>query len=185
MTLDLSAISERARRASDKNKPRGLWRRFYAKFLPRPSTGCWIWTGSRSQGYGVIRQAHYGKARNAHRVSWELHCGPIPAGLFVCHKCDVRSCVNPDHLFLGTQRENMLDMHGKGRAARGEESHYSRITEEQVHQARAMLKDGMLQREVAEKIGLTQTSVSRIKRGESWGWLAERPRAALTGAPRT
>jgi hypothetical protein len=81
------------------------------------SGDCWIWTASKqTAGYGQFRR------RGAHRVVWEFTFGPIPAGMFVCHRCDVRTCVNPDHLFLGSHKDNMLDMAQKGRAARGDKN---------------------------------------------------------------
>ncbi len=94
-----------------------LHEKFYGKYVVDDSTGCWNWArGSFRAGYGAI--AHGKRTLKAHRVSYELHVGPIPAGMLVCHKCDNPRCVNPDHLFLGTVRDNALDMVSKGRAAR-------------------------------------------------------------------
>ena len=76
--------------------------------------GCWIWIGCITwNGYGVISVNN--RQIMTHRASWLCHVGPIPDGLFVLHKCDVRNCVNPDHLFIGTKRDNALDMVAKGR----------------------------------------------------------------------
>jgi hypothetical protein len=89
--------------------------RFWANVL-KTST-CWLWKGSkRPNGYGRLQvRGEVNKTFGVHRLSWELHNGPIPSGLFVCHKCDVPLCVNPEHLFLGTQLENMRDRRAKGR----------------------------------------------------------------------
>lgn len=84
----------------------------------RKGDGCWLWTGRLSVvGYGQIKQ-HY-QTRHAHRVSYELNIGPIPPGLVVCHTCDVRACVNPDHLWLGTFGDNNRDREAKGRGRWG------------------------------------------------------------------
>jgi len=90
--------------------------RFDKKWTPVPVTGCWVWTaGTTAAGYGYF---DYEDEIHAHRASYTMHIGPIPAGMHVLHKCDVRQCVNPDHLFLGTQVDNMKDMAAKGRAQR-------------------------------------------------------------------
>jgi hypothetical protein len=90
-----------------------FWRRV------QRSDGCWLWTGARNPaGYGVIRPKA-GRMIRVHRYSWELHFGAIPFDKEVCHTCDVRNCVRPDHLWLGTHEENVADMVAKGRNRSG------------------------------------------------------------------
>ncbi len=97
---------------------RSLQERFDEKYIPEPMSGCWLWTAHcQPNGYGAIERFD-GISLLAHRVSWELHFGPIPTGLCVCHKCDVKSCVNPNHLFLGTHADNVADKVKKNRQSR-------------------------------------------------------------------
>ncbi len=93
--------------------------RFNKKYLINEDTDCWEWTAALNNiGYGMFRWAT-GKMRTAHRASYELHKGPIPAGLSVCHSCDNPKCVNPEHLWAGTMKDNFDDMVSKGRAKLG------------------------------------------------------------------
>jgi hypothetical protein len=129
--------------------------------------GCWEWIGGKmSEGYGEIIVA--GKQRYAHRVSYELHFREIPAGLFVCHRCDNPGCVRPDHLFLGTHADNLRDAASKGRMERGEQHYNAKLTEDDV---RAIRADTRLQREIAEDLGISRQNVSLIQNHKTWEWL--------------
>ena len=102
--------------------PRPVSERFHEKYEKVPFSGCWIWTHAKMAkgGYGRITLKQGDQtATGAHRVSWILHKGPIPDGLWVLHRCDVPACVNPEHLFLGGASENALDAVRKGRHSNG------------------------------------------------------------------
>ena len=100
-------------------------KRFHARYIQEPNTGCWLWSAAGGgQHYGLF---HFrGKTIGAHRASWIFHKGEIPNGLYVLHKCDTRPCVNPDHLFLGTPKDNMQDCVKKGRHPKKKISHCKR-----------------------------------------------------------
>ena len=116
--------------------------RFDAKWTLEPNTGCWIWTGSAravkpgylQYGELVLQKNYEQKHFLAHRISWMLRKGEIPDGMDVLHRCDVPLCVNPDHLFLGTQKDNVTDMIQKGRkfVARGERAGSAKLKEHEV-----------------------------------------------------
>jgi len=146
-----------------------LAERFWAKVDKRGPDECWEWRGAKSNGYGLIGEG--GRTSGAHRVSWELANGAIPAS--VCHTCDNRGCVNPAHLFLCTHVGNMRDMVNKSRAARGDRVGSSELTEQDVHEIRQMLSCGVLQRVIAAKYAIAQQSISDINTGKQWGWLKE------------
>jgi len=144
--------------------------RFHSKYVVDTS-GCWIWIGSRDgKGYG-----HFGVAsginRKAHRVSYEMHKGPIPVGLVVCHKCDVPSCVNPDHLFVGTHQENTDDAVRKGRVAKGENSGVARLTE---HAVRLIRLSNLSERKLAALHGVHRSTINAVLSGRTWGHLDQR-----------
>lgn len=105
--------------------------RFRSRFDIAPS-GCWLWrTGLGPTGYGAFSVR--GVQTSAHRASWIINMGRIPKGKSVLHKCDVRNCVNPEHLFLGTQLDNVRDMHAKGRARKvSGDSHWTRVNPERL-----------------------------------------------------
>lgn len=99
-------------------RARPLRERFEAKIEKQPH-GCWRWIGARTVGYGVIGRGRRSEGVEfAHRVSFEIYKGPIPRGFIVCHTCDNRSCVNPDHLYAGTYSDNLRDAYERGRQPR-------------------------------------------------------------------
>lgn len=140
-------------------------------------SGCWLWIGSKdSNGYGRIGNGTRGKSEYAHRVFFEHYHGPIAKGLSVCHVCDVPHCVNPRHLWLGTQADNIKDMARKGRGhktgARGSQNGRSKLSETdipQIFKARAI---GLSQERIAEQFGIDQTSISDILNRKKWGHVA-------------
>lgn len=140
-----------------------LEERFWQKVRQGPN--CWEWTASRNaSGYGQIQAGpRLGRPLLAHRVSWELHNGPISDGMQVCHTCDHPPCVRPDHLFLGTNAENMLDMATKGRHVGTR-----RLTSEQAAEIRRRGLAGENQSKVAADFGTTQKNVSLIVLGKRW-----------------
>lgn len=142
--------------------PRDLETRFHDSYIPEPNSGCWLWIKSirKESGYGSIGDG--GRVFPAHRISYELHRGEIEEGLLVCHKCDVRSCVNPDHLFLGTQQDNMDDMREKHREARNETHGRAKLTDRQVQEIRDA--EGY-QYEIAEKYSISRSYVAALKLG--------------------
>lgn len=129
---------------------------------------CWLWTGCLlGGGYGGFRVK--AKTVRAHRQSWILTHGEIPDGLYVLHKCDNRKCVNPDHLFLGTQQDNMDDMTLKGRQAKGESNGEAKLTAAQITQIRHYHKCGNSQRTIARLFGVNQRTIGGVIRHETWG----------------
>lgn len=134
---------------------------------PNMSTPCWEWTASvtgskknPSKDYGAFKLN--GSRRKAHKVSYVNYCGNVPDGLCVCHKCDNTHCVRPDHLFLGTNADNMADKVRKGRQ-------YSKLTQEQVLEIRKLYATGnYTQRQLADMFNVDQTLISQIVNRKIW-----------------
>lgn len=141
--------------------------------------GCWTWNGSIHKfGYGLIagdpRPGASGKTLLAHRVSWELHFGPIPnSRLFVCHRCDNPACVNPAHLFLGTQGENVRDCSAKGRISRGEDRHCAKLDEVTVAIIRQRHASGDGLTKLSREYGVTKGSIWNVVRRKTWKHVKE------------
>lgn len=158
-----------------KGKTTSIERKFCSRVFACPS-GCWEWTGElqKSSGYGVLdtgnKRNGTRKVLRAHRISWNLYKGQIPEGLFVCHKCDNRKCVNPDHLFLGTNQDNVNDMISKGRNTRGELVKGSVFKEQDVIKIREMYLSGLTQADIWRAFDkkVTRGTIAKIVRYERW-----------------
>jgi hypothetical protein len=141
----------------------------FMKHIFKDSNNCWLWTGcSFKNGYGRMR---FGKfTRVPHRVSYELMIGSIPDGLLVCHSCDVRLCCNPDHLFLGTDADNIRDCQTKGRRAvfKGELHPMSKLKESDILTIRERRIKGEFLSKIADDFFVTASLVSMISKHKIW-----------------
>lgn len=141
---------------------------------------CHLWTGSTANGYGVLGIKSPRATKKTHRLAWELANGPIPDGLCVLHRCDVRACCNVAHLFLGTLADNIADMVAKGRQARGPtkrsvrgEAHaHARLTTPMVVALRTRLAAGETGRSLATEYGIAVSTVSAVKTRRLWKHVA-------------
>ncbi len=150
---------------------------FMEKVSPEPNTGCWLWMASLDNaGYGQFW--FLGTMMRSSRVSWLLFRGSIPKGkgchgVCVLHKCDVRACVNPDHLFLGTHQDNVDDREAKGRGRmpdnRGALNGLAKLTDDKVREIRTRYKaGGVSQAALAKEFGVARSTVSMVTSGRLW-----------------
>lgn len=146
--------------------------RFWAK-VAKADDGCWLWLGGLNvTGYGVFDVSRQDRGHRAHRRSWELTNGPIPNGLHVLHKCDVRNCVNPSHLYLGTHQDNMRDRTERQRAsslsgAAGERHGFAKLTDADVAEIRRLKSDEDLCHScIARRYSVSPSHISMIVRGK-------------------
>lgn len=142
--------------------------RFWPKVAKAGIDECWLWLASlTSVGYGCLRVN--GITRTAHTLSWEFAYGPIPSGLYVCHHCDTRNCVNPAHLFIGTPSDNSRDMGRKGRhpgpGFRGEQHPSARLSDADVAVIRSRHRAGETQTAIGKYYGVTSAQVCNIVNG--------------------
>lgn len=130
---------------------------------------CWEWQKSKSkQGYGQC--GFLGKVHLAHRISWKVFNGDLYPNILVLHKCDNPSCVNPEHLFLGTDKDNVMDSILKNRfhRAKGEQHHFSKYSTAQIREARLLKEKGLTYRVISEKTGIALKSLSGIINRKAW-----------------
>ena len=133
--------------------------------------GCWIYQRIENTGYGSITIKD--KAIAAHRFSFSLYNGEIPKGLYICHRCDVKSCVAPNHLFLGTAKDNRQDMLQKkrGNAPRGTKQPHAQLNEQKVSEIKLKLKNGERQVDIAKEYSVNRSVIVDIKRGKNWHYV--------------
>jgi hypothetical protein len=155
---------------------KALMHRFSTRYIPEPNSGCWLWTGAVTvEGYGRLRRGRGDIL--AHRLSYLIHCGPIPSGAGVLHSCDMPSCVNPDHLRAGSQADNAADIIKRGRFKRGNRAvgsqHVnSKLTEEQVLMARSRYAGGAASiKEMARELGVNHKTLRYAILGVTWSFL--------------
>lgn len=121
--------------------------------------GCWEWTGAMRVGYGAFKVC--GEVLGTHRLSWVMHNGEIPAGRFVCHRCDNRKCVNPEHLFVGTNSENMQDASKKKRIGHTRR----KLDPSVVAEIRSKAAEGWSQKAIVRLLALPPTTVWNVMHG--------------------
>lgn len=154
--------------AHRKFTPEQAIKAFWEKVDKHAANGCWLWTGSANNwGYGRVKTT-FTKQRGAHRISWELHNGPIPKGLNALHKCDTPRCVNPNHLFLGTLKDNTADAVAKDRHARGERMRRNKLTAANVLEIRARYQRTMTAKELSALYGVTADTIAAAAVGKTW-----------------
>lgn len=157
--------------------PQRVIDRFHRSYRAGARTDCWAWNLARHKsGYGRFKV--FGRSIRAHRIAYELAKGPIPEGMYVCHRCDNPECVNPDHLFVGTPAENSQDRDRKGRHGswtkpearpRGEAQDGARLTDENVRDIRARYAaGGVTQKALAEEYDVGETTVFNVIHRLNW-----------------
>lgn len=164
-------------------KPYSILERFEDKYIPEPNSGCWLWIGAvnKKTDYGQFAMKRMPEdtrmeSTPAHRASWMIFRGPIPSGLEVCHSCDIPSCVNPGHLWLGTHAQNMADCAHKKRIVcnplRGSQAANAKLTDEQVRE----IKTKQLSRcAYATKFNVAPTYINNIQSGRVWSHIIVDP----------
>lgn len=161
-------------RKDSKPRPRiSIEARFWAKVQKGELNECWLWLGSKdSGGYGLIGNTDTKRLMKTNRLSWIIHFGEIPKGMKVCHHCDTPACVNPSHLFLGTQADNVRDMVKKGRGQRhgkggvyGDKNPLAKFTQEDFDKVLELRAKGLSTRQIAIIVGMSASHVGYVIKG--------------------
>lgn len=148
-------------------KARSLMERFEEKYIPEPNSGCWLWIGAATaRGYGALG------LEGAHRVSYRLFNGAIPTGSFVCHRCDNPICVNPEHLFVGTPKENTHDALRKRRLTHGDKHPNSKLREADIPIIRELAAKKTDMAEIGRRFGVGKYAIQCVVRGKWWKHVA-------------
>lgn len=164
-------LGHNARGIHSERKKVPIVERFWRNLTPGSPDECWEWQGQMSRKYGVLSISRV--PRLAHRLSYELHNGPIPDGMSVCHSCDNPVCCNPSHLWIGTHADNNADMRAKGRdaplvARNGEDNGFSKLREVDVLEIRRLATNGIAQIELARRYNVCPTTIGFVVRRETW-----------------
>ncbi len=153
-------------KTANEDQKLGRMKELYEKSVIKKE-GCWDWSRSlHHSGYTSLRID--GVQTSGHRASWMIHKGDIPKGMLVCHTCDNRKCTNPDHLFLGTHKENVQDMIVKKRGSCGSKHHEAKLDEEKIKEIKKLLALGVTCTRIAEDYGVSDGCIWFIKNGKSW-----------------
>jgi hypothetical protein len=134
------------------------------RFSKADASGCHLWISTISKRTGYAQISWKGGNRSAHRMAWVSARGPIPKGMQVCHRCDVRHCINVDHLFLGTHKDNMADKTMKGRAPSGSRNGNSKLSDDQILAIRAAPTGYGTGLPLAKQYGVTAAAISYVRR---------------------
>lgn len=141
--------------------------RITEKVTYEPNSGCWLWTGGLSSyGYGATQ--FQGRQLLMHRVVFEMYNGAVPGTGVLCHRCNVRSCVNPDHIYIGTAQSNVMDAVRSGRHAHGTTHGCSKLSDCKVRQMRELSATGMTYADIAKRFGVARPTAAKACKGMSW-----------------
>ncbi len=148
-----------------------LLARLRARTTLDPATGCWVWTATKLNVRGYAEPTIGGRRRVVSRLALEASGVEIPPGHFACHDCDNRACINPAHLFPGTQADNIADAVSKGRMARGTRHGKAKLAPDTIHEIRRRHEAGTPTLRLARDLGLARSTVRGVIAGRTWGHL--------------